>query len=91
MGKLTKDAKVFNRGMAVAAGICMSAHGAEVEAEEILRSAGLTSVKELRESGVDWYDIRILAPVLRHISGRHRPSRRRSAGRLTPEEKTNGS
>ncbi len=74
--KLTKDAKSFNRGMAVAAGICVSAHGAEVEAEEILGAAGLTTVKALRESGVDWYDIRILAPVLRSLSGKYRPSRR---------------
>lgn len=90
MGKLTKEAAAVGRGMAIAAGICVSAYGAEVEAEEILRAANLTSVKTLRDSGVDWYDIRILAPVLRHINGRYRPSHRITPAGRSALEKENG-
>lgn len=52
-------------GMAIAAGIVMSAWGNEVAAREILGAAGLTTVKAMRESGVDWYDIRLCVPVLK--------------------------
>lgn len=75
-------------GMAIAAGIIMQGHGAEVEAEEILRAAGLITVKEMRSVGVDWYDIRLLAPVLRTI----RDHRRYDLGRraIAPQEQKNG-
>jgi hypothetical protein len=60
-------------GMAIAAGIVMSCWGDEVAAREILGAAALTSVKDLREAGVDWYDIRLLVPVLRYFRDRDHP------------------
>ena len=51
-------------GMAIAAGIIMSCWGDETQASEILAAAGLQTVKSLRDCGVDWYDIRLLAPCL---------------------------
>ena len=62
--------KAVGVGMAIAAGIIMQHWGDDTQAEEILRAAGLITVKELREAGVDWYDIRFLAPVLRAIKDR---------------------
>jgi hypothetical protein len=59
--------KAVGVGMAIAAGIIMQHWGETVQAEEILNAAGLTTVKELRDAGVEWYDIRLLAPVLRSI------------------------
>lgn len=53
----------FNTGMVVAAAICVSAHGEEVVAEEILRCAGLTTRKAAKAAGADDYDLKILRPV----------------------------
>jgi hypothetical protein len=57
----------FNAGMAVAAGICVSAHGEEVVAEEILGAAGLNTHAKAKAAGVDNYDLRILRPVFAHM------------------------
>jgi hypothetical protein len=59
-------------GMAIAAGIIVSTWGDEVQAEEILNAGDLTTVRKLREAGVDWYDIRLLVPVLRTLRDRER-------------------
>ena len=59
-------------GMAIAAGIGIGTFGHEVAGEEILRAAGLTTVKEMRECGVEWYDIRLCVPVLRTFRERAR-------------------
>jgi hypothetical protein len=70
-----RDTEISNAigvGMAVAAGIIMQHWGDEVQAEEILGAAGLTTVKELRAVGVEWYDIRFLVPVLRTFRDRER-------------------
>lgn len=54
-------------GMVIAAGIAARS-GAEVQAEEILHACGWTTVAELRENGVDQYDIDQLADVLEHMA-----------------------
>lgn len=70
--KYTREQKAIGVGMAIAAGIVMSAWGNEVAAEEILGAAGLRTVKDMRESGVEWYDIRLCVPVLRTFRNRDR-------------------
>jgi hypothetical protein len=67
----------FAVGMAVAAGIAISAHGAETVAEEILRAGNLDTLKAMRVAGVDRYDIRLCLPVLKHI--RDKSASRRQA------------
>lgn len=68
----TDEQRAIGCGMAIAAGIIVSGWGNEVQAEEILGAAGLTTVKALRESGVEWYDIRLLVPVLKTLRDRER-------------------
>ena len=56
-------------GMAVAAGIVMSV-GEQTIAEEILAAAGLTTLQDMRDAGVDRYDIRLCLPALRSFQER---------------------
>lgn len=65
--------KGFNIGMVVAASICVSAHGAEVEAEEILNNVGLNTRAKAKAAGVDDYDLKILRPIFQHINNKRRP------------------
>lgn len=72
MPKRTKDQdkhhkRGFDAGMIVAAAICVSAHGEEVVAEEILRCAGIDTRKEAKARGGDDYDLKILRPVFQHM------------------------
>ena len=57
--------KNVGTGMAIAAGIVMSCWGDDTIAAEILGAAGYRTVADLRRDGVDWYDIRLLVPVLK--------------------------
>ncbi len=65
-----EESNAVGVGMVIAAGIVVSGFGAETIAEEILGAAGVTTVKEMRDIGVDWYDIRLLVPVLRTLRDR---------------------
>lgn len=71
-------------GMAIAAGIIMSCWGEEVMAEEILSAAGLTTVAAMKEAGVDMYDIRLCAPVLRTFRDRARDKASRAISAPEP-------
>jgi len=73
-------------GMAIAAGIIMSCWGDEVQAEEILGAAGLTTVAAMRGAGVETYDIRLCLPVLRTFRERARAKAYRSKATLTAGE-----
>ena len=85
-GKLTEEQNAIGVSMAIAAGIIVSTWGPEIQAEEILDAAGLTTVKELREAGVEWYDIRLLVPVLKTFRDRERSR----AACTALKEKNNG-
>lgn len=74
--------RYIGNGMAIAAGILMQSHGAEAEAAEILSAAGYRTVRDLRADGVDWYDIRLLVPVLRHFRDLDRSRSNRVGGRM---------
>jgi hypothetical protein len=76
MSEYTNEQNAVGVGMAIAAGIIVSTWGDSVQAEEILGAAGLTTVKSLREAGVEWYDIRLLVPVLRTFRDRERWNQR---------------
>lgn len=54
------ESKAIGVGMIIAAGIVMSCWGMSVIATEILGAAGIFSMKDLIESGVDEYDINLL-------------------------------
>lgn len=73
-------------GMAIAAGIIMSCWGDEVQAEEILGAAGLTTVAAMRASGVETYDIRLCLPVLRTFRERAKAKAHGSKATLTAGE-----
>ncbi len=60
------------RGMVIAAGIIVSAFDCPVEAEEILRAAGITTQRAARKIGVDDYDIGLLKNVFRSMNQRTR-------------------
>lgn len=75
----TKEQNLIGVGMAIAAGIAISAYGAEQVAGEILAAAGLTTVKDLRECGVETYDIRLCVPALRTFRERARWQAKRRA------------
>lgn len=66
-------------GMAISAGIILSFWGGEIQAEEILGAAGLTTVKAMRDCGVETYDIRLCAPVLRTFRERAQAKASRTA------------
>lgn len=51
-------------GMAIAAGIVMSCWGETTMASQILSSAGFNTVDDLRDGGVDQYDIDLILPAL---------------------------
>ena len=53
----------FNHGMIIAASHVMSGHGQDTIAKEILAMAGITTVENLREAGMEDYDIDILSPL----------------------------
>jgi hypothetical protein len=57
-------------GMVMAAAIIVQSHGSEVEAEEILRAAGVDTATDAHRIGVDDYDLKILRPVFRHMAER---------------------
>lgn len=61
-------------GMVIAAAIIVRVWGDEVQAEEILGAAGLTSVQALREIGADAYDVMPLRGVIRSLQQRLRSS-----------------
>lgn len=80
--KLTKEERdsAVACGMAIAAGIAVSAYDAPHVAKEILMAGGIDTVAKLRKQGVDDYDIDLLNGVLREIA-RHRRVDRQRAGR----------
>lgn len=57
----------FNAGIAVAAAICVSAHGEDTMAEEILLANNMDSSAKAKRMGADAYDLDILKPVFAHI------------------------
>lgn len=57
-------------GMAVAAGIIMKCWGKEVLAGEILTAAGFHTIEDLKECGVDEYDISLVKSALRPRAAR---------------------
>jgi hypothetical protein len=59
-------------GMVIAAGIIHSGFDVPVQAEEILRAAGVTTARTARKVGVDDYDIGILQPIFRTMNRRRR-------------------
>lgn len=75
----TQRSRNIGVGMAIAAGICMGAYGDEHTAAEILGAAGYRTVGDLRRDGVEWYDIRLLVPVLKTFRERDRARRSREA------------
>ena len=79
MKKYTPEQNAIGVGMAIAAGIVMSCFGNEVEAREILGAAGLRTVKDMRDAGVDRYDIRLCLPVLRTFREQDRARARKQA------------
>jgi hypothetical protein len=89
MTQYTEKQNAIGVGMAIAAGIIVSSWGDDVQAEEILGAACLTTVKALREAGVDWYDIRLLVPVLRTFRDRERS--RQARGRSLPAAEASAS
>lgn len=68
MARSEAEKRAFNCGMIVAAAVCVSAHGQDSVAEEILRSAGLTDRKTAKMAGADPYDLKILGPVFRQMA-----------------------
>ena len=70
--QLKAEDAACGRGMVIAAGIIMSAFDCPVEAEEILRAAGITTQRAARKIGVDDYDIGLLTEVFRHMNRRTR-------------------
>ncbi len=54
----------FDKGYACAIACIVKGHGAGTEVSEALQANGLTSVKILKDRGVDEYDIEVLKPVL---------------------------
>jgi hypothetical protein len=60
-------------GMVIAAALIVRVWGQTVEAEEILRAAGIVSFDDLRKCEVDAYDVWPLRPALRSILGRPGP------------------
>ena len=73
------ETNAFNAGMAIAAGIVMSVSGDDTIAAEILGAAGLTTVAAMRKAGVETYDIRLCAPVLRLFREQEKSSVSRKA------------
>jgi hypothetical protein len=72
-------------GMAIAAAIVMRCWGDDTYASEILGAAGYRTVADLRADGVEWYDIRALAPVLHGFREKDRARADRKA--LSGEKK----
>jgi hypothetical protein len=72
-------------GMAIAAAIVMRCWGDDTYASEILGAAGYRTVADLRADGVEWYDIRALAPVLHGFREKDRARAARKA--LSGEKK----
>lgn len=60
-------AKGFAAGIAVAAAIAAGTMGDEVTAEEILGAANMTTRAKGKSMGADDYDLKILAPVFKHM------------------------
>jgi hypothetical protein len=66
----------FAAGTAVAAAIIVKVWGDEVQAEEVMASAGLGSRAKCKALGVDDYDLKILRPVFQSINRKVRERRR---------------
>ncbi len=60
-------------GMVIAAAIIVRVWGDEVQAQEILGAAGLTTVAAMRRVGVDAYDVWPLRKVIRNLDRNRRP------------------
>lgn len=60
-------------GMVIAAAIIVRVWGEEVEAQEILGAAGVRTVDDMRQIGVDAYDAWPLRNTIRQLSGRPIP------------------
>lgn len=65
----------FAAGTAVAAAIIVNVWGDELQAEEIMASAGLGTRAKCKALGVDDYDLNILKPVFRTMSRKARKPR----------------
>lgn len=60
-------------GMVIAAAIIVRVWGDDVQAEEILSAAGIRTIADMREMGVDAYDAWPLRNVVRRLSSRRQP------------------
>lgn len=78
--------KARGQGMACAAGIICNGYGEPSMAAEILGAGGLTTVAEMRASGVDPYDVKLCRPALTDI----RQRRKNSALRPSHEKRLDG-
>jgi hypothetical protein len=75
----TKETRARGQGMAIAAGIVVSAFGDTVIAKEILSAAGLETVDDMRKCGVDPYDVRLCRPALKEYLADKKWNERRAA------------
>jgi len=62
----------FLQGYACAVACIISGHGEGTETREALQAGGLTTLKKLKDAGIDPYDVKILAPTIKEIM-RSRP------------------
>lgn len=78
----------FDKGYACAVAFFAKVDGPEVRQREALEANGLTSIKKLRDSGVDAYDIEALKPLIKEIEARRSPPepvRTHKLVKLTPK------
>jgi hypothetical protein len=64
----------FQQGYACAVACIISGHGEGTETREALVAGGLGSLKQLKEAGIDPYDIKILMPTIKEL-GRNKARR----------------
>jgi hypothetical protein len=67
--------KAFDQGYACALACLVSSHGSNTTIKEALASNGLTSIKRLRDSNVDSYDIDTLKDTIKELQGDRRRQR----------------
>lgn len=60
-----KEQRAFNHGVVCSAVLVIKSFGNDTIAREILDSAGLKSVSDLKKCGAGSYDVRALLPCLR--------------------------
>lgn len=65
----------FAAGIAVACAIMVDVWGEEVQAEEIMSGAGLTTRAKMKALGVDEYDLERLKPVFKTLASRRKRRR----------------